>query len=52
MQVNHVKQESNGPAHTLAQYAKSIFYYVTWIERNPYMIESSLAQDVLSLSSS
>jgi len=46
VQVNHVKREGNGLAHTLTQYAKSIFDYVTWIEKNHGMIESSLARDV------
>ena len=52
MQVNHVKRDGNGLACTVAQYAKNIFDYVTWIEENPCMIESSLARDVLSLSPS
>ena len=52
MQVNHVKQEGNRPAHNLAQHANDVFNYVTWIKKNPNMIESSLAQDVLFLSSS
>ena len=52
MQVNHVKQEGNRPAHNLAQHANDVFNHVTWIEENPNMIESSLAQDVLFLSSS
>ena len=52
MQVNHVKREGNRQAHTLAQHANDVFDYVTWIEKNPNMNESSLAQDVLFLSSS
>ena len=52
MQVNHVKREGNRPAHNLAQHANDVFDYVTLIEQNPNMIESSLAQAVLFLSSS
>ena len=52
VQVNHVKWEGNHPAHNLAQHAKDVFDYAIWIEENLSMIESSLAQDVLFLSSS
>ena len=43
VQVNHVKWEGNRPAHNLTQHAKDVFDYVTWIEENPSVIESSLA---------
>ena len=52
MQVNRVKWEGNRPPHNLAQHANDVFDYVTLIGENPNMIESSLAQDVLFLSSS
>ena len=51
-QFSHVKRTGNRPAHILAQHAKNIDSYVTWIEENPDFIESALAQDVLLLSSS
>ena len=51
-QFSHVKRTGNQPAHILAQHAKNIGNYVTWIEENPDFIESTLAQDVLLLSSS
>ena len=38
--------------HILAQYAKNVVSYVTWIEETPSIIELALAQDVLFLSSS
>ena len=52
MQVNHVKWEGNRPPHNLAQHANDVFDYVTLIGENPNVIEYSLAQDVLFLSSS
>ena len=51
-QFSHIKRTGNWPAHILAQHAKNIDNYVTWIEENPDFIESALAQDVLLLSSS
>ena len=36
----------------MAEYAKGIDSYVTWIEENPNIIEFALTQDVLLLSSS
>ena len=41
--MNHVKREGNRLAHNLAQHAKDVFDYVTWIEENLSVIESSLA---------
>ena len=52
MQVNHVKREGNCLAHNLAQHANDVFDYVTLIGENPNVIEYSLDQDVLFLSSS
>ena len=43
VQVNHVKREGNRLAHNLAQHANDVFDYVTWIEENLSVIESSLA---------
>lgn len=51
MLVSHVKQDGNNPAHNLVQYAKGIGNYVTWVEENPGIVESALAQDILNLSS-
>ena len=50
-QISHVKRTENRSAHVLAQHAKSIENYVTWIEKNLAFIYSALAQDVLNLSS-
>ena len=47
--ISHVKQKGNHPVHLLAQYAKNIDGYVTWIEKNPNMVEFALAHDVLCL---
>ena len=51
-QFSHVKRTGNRAALILAQHAKNIDNYVTWIEENPDFIESALAQDILLLSSS
>ena len=51
-QISHVKQIGNRPTHIMAEYAKGIDSYVTWIEENPNIIEFALTQDVLLLSSS
>ena len=51
-QFSQIKRTGNRPAHILAQHAKNIDNYVTWIEENPDFIESALAQDILLLSSS
>ena len=52
VEISHVKQDDNRPAHFLAQYAKYLDSYQTWIKENPNMGESTLAHDVLYLSSS
>ena len=48
--ISHVKTQGNRPAHIFAQYVKNIDDYVSWIEENPIMIESTLIQDVIFLS--
>ena len=52
MEISHVKRDGNCPTHLLAQYAKYLDSYQTWIEENPNMVESALAHDVLCLFSS
>ena len=47
-----MRREENKPAHILAQYAKGLDSYVTWVEEDPIIIELALAHDVLNLSSS
>ena len=47
--ISHVKRKGNHPAYLLAQYAKNIYGYVTQIKKNPNMVESALAHDVLRL---
>ena len=51
MQVSHVKRSGNRPAHILAQYARDLDSYVTWVEENSVFLEFVLAHDVLNLSS-
>ena len=51
MQVSHVKRLGNRPAHILAQYARDLDSYVTWVEENSVFLEFVLAHDVLNLSS-
>lgn len=46
----HVKRQGNHLAHILAQYAKNVVSYVTWIEENLHMVEPALAHDVSFLS--
>ena len=50
VEISHVKQDDNRPAHLLAQYAKYLDSYQTWTEENPNMVKSALAHDVLCLS--
>ena len=50
-QVSHVHRQGNCLAHLLAQYAKHIVDYVTWIEETPPIVESTMAHDVAMLSS-
>ena len=52
VEISHVKQDDNRPAHLLAQYAKYLDSYQTWTEENPNMVRSALAHYVLCLSSS
>ena len=52
VQISHVRRQGNRLAYFLTQYTKNVVSYVIWIEENPRMIESDLAQDVLFLSSS
>ena len=47
--------QGNRSAHILVSYVKEVLNsdnYVTWIEENPMLIKSALAQDVLNVSSS
>ena len=50
--VSHVRRGGNKPVHILAQYVEGISNSVTWVEGDPIVIESALAQDILNLSSS
>ena len=46
-------RQGNRSAHILASNVKEVLNsdnYVTWIEENPTLIKSALAQDVLNLS--
>ena len=52
MQVSHVRREGNKPAYILVQYAKDLVSYVTWVNKDPIIIESVLTYNVLNLSSS
>ena len=52
VEISHVKRNGNRLAHLLAQYAKYLDSYQTWIAENSNMVESVLAHDVLCLSSS
>ncbi|XP_075665803.1 uncharacterized protein LOC142635550 [Castanea sativa] len=47
----HELRSGNKPAHTLAKYAKGINNFVTWIEKNPSIIESLMIQDAMYFSS-
>ena len=51
VQISHVKQAGNKPAHILAQYAKGLDSYVAWIKKNLVIIESALAHNIRNLSS-
>ena len=55
VQISHVKQQDNKLAHLLEKFAKeidNIDNYVTWIEENPWLIESTVTHDILNLFSS
>ena len=47
-----MRREGNKPAHILVQYAKDLVSYVTWVNKDPIIIESVLTYNVLNLSSS
>ena len=49
-QVSHVYRQGNRPIHLLAQYARHIIDYVTWIEETPPIVESDVAHDIAMLS--
>ena len=51
VQISHIKQAGNKPAHILAQYAKELDSYVAWVKKNPIIIELALAHNVWNLSS-
>lgn len=48
---SHIKQQGSRPAHILAQYAKGISSYETWIEDYPCMIEVAPAHNVIHFAS-
>ena len=53
VKVSYVMRQGNSSAHILASYAKKVLNSddnVIWIEKNPTLIKSNLAQDVLNLS--
>lgn len=52
VQFYQIKRQGNHSTHVLAQYAKGVFKYVTWTEKNPNMFEATLAHDKLNFSSS
>ena len=51
VQVLHIRRIGNNPTHLLAQYARDLDSYVTWVEENSVFLEFALAHDVLNLSS-
>ena len=42
-----MRREGNKPAHILVQYAKDLVSYVTWVNKDPIIIESVLTYNVL-----
>ena len=52
VQVLHVKQLGNKLVHILAQYARDLDSFVTWVEENLVFLESAFTHDVLNLFSS
>ena len=50
--LQHVKRQGNKLAHFLPKRVKGIVNFVTWIEKNPPIIESILIQDALHFSTS
>ena len=51
VQVLHIKQLGNKLMHILAQYARDLESYATWIEENLVFLKFALAYDALNLSS-
>ena len=49
VKVSHVRRQGNRASHNLTQYSRNLISFVDWIEENPIMIESALAQDVMFL---
>lgn len=52
VQFAYVHRSDNKAVHGLAQYARNIYDFVSWIEEPPCIIERILALDVLFLSTS
>ncbi|XP_050241300.1 uncharacterized protein LOC126690220 [Quercus robur] len=48
--VSHILRQCNCLAHLLAQYARHVVGYVTWIEETPYIVESVVTYDIMLLS--
>ncbi|KAL0011297.1 hypothetical protein SO802_006405 [Lithocarpus litseifolius] len=48
--VSHVLRQGNRFAHLLAQYARHVVGYVTWIKETLYMVESTMTHDIMLLS--
>ncbi|XP_075649680.1 uncharacterized protein LOC142620153 [Castanea sativa] len=51
-QIQHVRQQANKPAHTLAHHAKGITYFMMWTEECPPFIDTFVLQDAMFFSSS
>ena len=49
VKVQHVRRQRNKSAHALAQHAKGIHGFVTWLEESPPIIESLVLQDAMYL---
>ena len=47
VKVQHVRRQGNKSAHALAQHAKGIHGFVTWLEESPQIIESLVLQDAM-----
>ena len=48
---SRIKRQGSRPAHILAQYAKDILSYETWIEDYPCMIEVAPVHNVIHFAS-
>ena len=46
VKISYVRREGNQSTHILIQFVKQIDNYVTWIEQNPNIIKSNVAQDI------